>query len=81
MINLPHKNKDHLQQISIWEAETFYAPQDIIIVGAGFTGLWTAFYLKQKYPSKKITIIERGPVPAGASGRNAGFACFGSLTE
>jgi glycine/D-amino acid oxidase-like deaminating enzyme len=81
MIHLPHKNKDHLQQISIWEAETFYAPQDIIIVGAGFTGLWTAFYLKQKYPSKKITIIERGPVPAGASGRNAGFACFGSLTE
>ncbi|GAB3425759.1 NAD(P)/FAD-dependent oxidoreductase [Niabella aquatica] len=70
-----------MQQISIWEAETFYAPQDIIIVGAGFTGLWTAFYLKQKYPSKKITIIERGPVPAGASGRNAGFACFGSFTE
>lgn len=70
-----------MQQLSIWEAETFYAPQDIVIVGAGFSGLWTALHLKQKYPSKKITIIERGATPAGASGRNAGFACFGSLTE
>jgi len=70
-----------LQQLSIWEAETFYAPQDIVIVGAGFSGLWAALHLKQKYPSKKITIIERGATPAGASGRNAGFACFGSLTE
>ena len=70
-----------MQQISIWEAETFYAPQDIIIVGAGFTGLWTALHLKQKYPAKRITIIERGATPMGASGRNAGFACFGSLTE
>ncbi|MGE9313980.1 NAD(P)/FAD-dependent oxidoreductase [Niabella sp. CJ426] len=70
-----------MQQLSIWEAETFYAPQDIVIVGAGFSGLWTALHLKQKYPSKKITVIERGATPAGASGRNAGFACFGSLTE
>ncbi|HOZ85546.1 MAG TPA: FAD-binding oxidoreductase [Niabella sp.] len=70
-----------LQQISIWEAETFYAPQDIIIVGAGFTGLWTAFHLKKKYPSKKITVIERGATPDGASLRNAGFACFGSPSE
>lgn len=70
-----------MQQLSIWEAETFYAPQDIVIVGAGFSGLWAALHLKQKYPSKKITIIERGATPAGASPRNAGFACFGSLTE
>lgn len=70
-----------MQQLSIWEAETFYAPQDIIIVGAGFSGLWAALHLKQKYPSKKITIIEKGATPAGASARNAGFACFGSLTE
>lgn len=70
-----------MQQISVWESETFYAPQDIIIVGAGFTGLWTAFHLKQKYPSKKITVVEAGATPDGASTKNAGFACFGSLTE
>lgn len=66
---------------SIWEQETFYAPQDVIIVGSGFAGLWSAFYLKKKSPGLKITIIERGLVPSGASTRNAGFACFGSLSE
>ena len=70
-----------MQQVSIWEQETFYAAQDIIITGGGFTGLWVALHLKEKYPGKKITIIERGTVPSGASTRNAGFACFGSLTE
>lgn len=43
--------------------------------------MWTAIYLRQKFPSAKITIIEKGTTPAGASTRNAGFACFGSPTE
>ena len=68
-------------QISIWEKETFFAPQDIIIVGSGFVGLWSAFYLKKKHPKLKISIVERGLIPTGASTRNAGFACFGSLSE
>ncbi len=67
--------------ISVWEQETFYAPQDIIIIGSGFAGLWSAFYLKKRNPKLKITIVERGIIPTGASTRNAGFACFGSLTE
>lgn len=67
--------------ISIWEKETFYAPQDIIIVGSGFVGLWSAFQLKKKKPKLKITIVDRGLIPTGASTRNAGFACFGSLSE
>ena len=37
--------------------------------------------LKKKQPSLRITIVERGIIPTGASTRNAGFACFGSLTE
>ena len=67
--------------ISVWEKETFYSPQDIIIIGSGFVGLWSAFYLKKRNPALKITIIDRGIIPTGASTRNAGFACFGSLTE
>lgn len=67
--------------LSLWEKETFYAPADIIIAGSGFVGLWSAYYLKKRQPGLKITIIERGPIPAGASTRNAGFACFGSATE
>jgi glycine/D-amino acid oxidase-like deaminating enzyme len=67
--------------ISIWEKESFFAEQDIIIVGNGFVGLWSAFHLKKKKPSLKITIVDRGIIPTGASTRNAGFACFGSLSE
>ncbi len=68
-------------QYSVWEKETFYAPADVLIVGAGFTGLWSAYHLKKAQPALNILILERGSVPAGASSRNAGFACFGSLTE
>jgi glycine/D-amino acid oxidase-like deaminating enzyme len=67
--------------LSLWEKESFYAPADIIIAGSGFVGLWSAYYLKKKQPKLRITIIERGAIPTGASTRNAGFACFGSATE
>ncbi|PZU25854.1 MAG: hypothetical protein DI622_02200, partial [Chryseobacterium sp.] len=70
-----------LLMISIWELETFYRKRNIIIIGAGFTGLWTAISIKEKFPEKSVLIIERNSVPLGASTRNAGFACFGSLTE
>ncbi|MGU3373877.1 NAD(P)/FAD-dependent oxidoreductase [Chryseobacterium sp. M5A1_1a] len=66
---------------SIWELETFYRKRDVIIIGAGFSGLWTAISIKEKYPDKNILIIERNTISLGASTRNAGFACFGSLTE
>lgn len=68
-------------QQSVWEKESFFAPVDIIIAGSGFTGLWSAYYLKKLAPSLSITILERGLIPSGASTRNAGFACFGSLSE
>src|SRR5882762_7958659 len=67
--------------LSVWEKESFYAPADIVIVGSGLVGLWSAWYLKRSNPSLSITIVERGIIPTGASTRNAGFACFGSLTE
>lgn len=66
---------------SIWELETFYRNRDVVIIGAGFTGLWTAISVKEKFPDKSVLVVERSPVPMGASTRNAGFACFGSLTE
>ncbi len=66
---------------SVWELDTFYRKRDIIIIGAGFSGLWTALSIKEKYPEKSVLIIERNTIPLGASTRNAGFACFGSLTE
>jgi len=46
---------------------------DIAIVGAGFTGLWTALFLKELSPSTEITIIEQKIAGYGGSGRNAGI--------
>ena len=68
-------------QVSIWEKESFYAPKDVVIAGSGFVGLWCAYYLKKRFPKLSIAIIDRGLIPTGASTRNAGFACFGSVTE
>ena len=68
-------------QISVWEQESFYSPRDIIIAGAGLAGLWCAYELKKRHPLLTILILEKGPVPLGASTRNAGFACFGSPSE
>jgi glycine/D-amino acid oxidase-like deaminating enzyme len=46
---------------------------DVAIVGAGYTGLWTAYYLKKADPSLRIAIIEKEFAGFGASGRNGGW--------
>ncbi|HEX3724379.1 MAG TPA: FAD-dependent oxidoreductase, partial [Nitrolancea sp.] len=46
---------------------------DVAILGAGFTGLWTAYYLKKRDPSLKIAVVEREIAGFGASGRNGGW--------
>ena len=52
------------------------ADADVCIVGAGFTGLWTAYYLKRLDPSLRVIVLEREYVGFGASGRNGGW-CHG----
>ena len=47
---------------------------DVVIIGAGFSGLWSAFHLKQFQPNLKIAIFEKEYVGFGASGRNGGWA-------
>jgi glycine/D-amino acid oxidase-like deaminating enzyme len=46
---------------------------DVVIVGAGFTGLWTAWYLTRVDPTLRIVVVEREHVGFGASGRNGGW--------
>ncbi|NDA80127.1 MAG: FAD-dependent oxidoreductase [Actinobacteria bacterium] len=53
---------------------------DLAIVGAGYTGLWTALLAKEKHPDWRVVIIEMRETGAGASGRNGGF-CNYSLTH
>ena len=46
---------------------------DVVIIGAGFTGLWTALYLAEADPTLRIAVIEREVAGFGASGRNGGW--------
>ena len=68
-------------QLSYWEQTTFFEQLDVAIIGSGIVGLHAAICLKEQAPNLKIAIFERGPLPIGASTRNAGFACFGSMSE
>ena len=67
--------------LSYWEQESFLKKADIAIIGSGLVGLSAAIRLKEIDPKLNVVIYERGVLPTGASTRNAGFACFGSLTE
>src|SRR5215472_2870558 len=49
------------------------AQADVAIVGGGFTGLWTAYYLAQADPGLRIIVCEREIAGFGASGRNGGW--------
>lgn len=51
---------------------------DFLVIGGGIAGLSTAYWLEKKYPSSKITLVERHKMGSGASGRNAGFVTCGS---
>lgn len=47
---------------------------DVCVVGAGYTGLWTAYYLKKARPGLRVVVLEREFAGYGASGRNGGWA-------
>ena len=51
---------------------------DVAVVGAGYTGLWTAYYLRRADPGLRVAVLERDVAGFGASGRNGGW-CLGFL--
>lgn len=74
--------------ISFWYTDIGGVPQkrpglpgdrtaDVCIIGAGYTGLWTAYYLKKANPALDIAIVEREFAGFGASGRNGGWLSGG----
>ena len=70
-----------LTNLSFWEKSTYLTAIDFAIIGSGIVGLNAAISFKEKYPNAKVVVLERGVFPAGASTKNAGFACFGSVSE
>ncbi|MCW2774888.1 MAG: dependent oxidoreductase [Nocardioides sp.] len=74
----------HWERLSLWHdsVDTDWTPRpalsgdieaDVAIVGAGFTGLWTAHYLAEADPSLRIVVLEAETAGYGASGRNGGW--------
>ncbi len=54
---------------------------DVVIVGGGFTGLSSAYHIRQRFPDKKIVLLEGACCGYGASGRNGGFCVATSLLD
>jgi gamma-glutamylputrescine oxidase len=74
----PTTNTLHL---SYWEIKNWLTNIDFTVIGSGIVGLNCALHLKERFPKANILILEKGILPQGASTKNAGFACFGSLSE
>ncbi|MEM9077174.1 MAG: FAD-dependent oxidoreductase [Bacteroidota bacterium] len=68
-------------KLSYWEYKTWFSNVDFTVVGSGIVGLCCALSLNKKYPKSNILVLERGLLPQGASTKNAGFSCFGSVSE
>lgn len=67
--------------LSYWEQKHWIKAIDFAIVGSGIVGLSSALFLKKRFPKSNIIVLEKGILPQGASTKNAGFACFGSISE
>jgi len=67
--------------LSYWEYKSWFSNIDFTIVGSGIVGLHAALELRKRFPQSKILLLEKGSLPEGASTKNVGFACFGSLSE
>lgn len=67
--------------LSFWEQQSWLNNIDYTIIGSGIVGLNAALEIKKTFPESNVMILERGFLPNGASTKNAGFACFGSLSE
>ena len=78
---IPKNQHLETNTFSYWERTAFIDGADVIIIGSGIVGLSAALHLKRQQPLLKVLVLERGFLPTGASTKNAGFACFGTVSE
>lgn len=69
------------REFSFWEREIWLNKPDLLIIGGGIVGASTAMFYKEKYPDHDVLIVDKGLMPEGASTRNAGFCCVGTMSE
>ncbi|MEM9548303.1 MAG: FAD-binding oxidoreductase [Bacteroidota bacterium] len=74
-------NSSIQNRLSWWESEYLVDGVDYTIIGAGIVGISTAIELKSIQPELKVLVLDKKTAPMGASTKNAGFACFGSISE
>ncbi len=70
-----------MPNLSYWEQNSFIGRPDLLVIGSGIVGLTAALEYRCRFPQVNILVLERSPIAAGGSTRNAGFACFGSISE
>ncbi|WP_421753548.1 NAD(P)/FAD-dependent oxidoreductase [Croceimicrobium sp.] len=66
---------------SFWERLYYPQQSDLIVVGGGFCGLSLAYHYQKQNPTKRVFLVERDVLAEGASSKNAGFACYGTVGE
>ena len=72
---------DKITNFSFWEKQLIFENVDLVVVGSGIVGLSAAISYKQLFKKAKVVVLEKGILPQGASTKNAGFSCFGSVSE
>lgn len=70
-----------MKMLSYWEKNSWNETYDMLVIGGGITGYSAAVEFKTYRPDLRVAIIEQSTFETAASTKNAGFACFGSVTE
>ena len=74
---LEWKSRFHVE----FPTDLLKASYDFVVIGGGFTGLSAAYHASLMHPTAKIAVLDKYHPPIGASTRNAGFACIGTVGE
>lgn len=70
-----------MRRLSYWEHQSLLPAADIVVIGAGIVGMTAARLIAMEHPHLTVSLLEKDIIGSVASSRNAGFACWGSVSE